>query len=226
MARARSPCSKSIRLRARSPLRPAARAIAQFVFAFGCVFGGLALPSPGIGPAYTRAHAALGNALVANASYEHGVTLHFDAADADLALHPWQLTLQVRDPQRAEQPVLVPMDLRTLLYLPIVAFVGLALAAPLGSAWRNARVLAQGLLILTPTLFALTALPLLSFLGGTGPVRAFRLAPSLHVLFQTVYRAFVAPPGMMYALPLLLWWALVARLEPARMAGSAAPSLV
>ena len=207
------------------PLSPATRVVAQFVFAFGCVFGGLALPSPGIGAAYTRAHAALGNALVAGASFEHGVTLYFDAADADLAQHPWQLTLQVRDPARLEQPVLVPMDLRTLLYLPLVAFVALALAAPLGSAWRNARVLGQGLLILQPALLALTALPLLSFLGGTGPVRAFRLAPPLHVIFQTVYRALVAPPGMMYALPLLLWWALVARLEPARIADSAAPSL-
>jgi hypothetical protein len=207
------------------PLSPAARAVAQFVFAFACVFGGLALPSPGIGPAYTRAHAALGNALVSGASFERGVTLHFDAADADLAAHPWQLTLQVRDPQRIEQAVLVPMDLRTLLYLPLVAFVGLALAAPLGSAWRNARVLGQGVLILTPTLLGLLALPLLSFLGGTGPVRAFRLAPFLHVLFQTVYRALVAPPGMMYALPLLLWWALVARLEPRRVVDSAAPTL-
>jgi hypothetical protein len=206
------------------PLSPVARTLVEFVFAFCCVLGGLALPSPGIGPAYTRAHAALGNALLADASFEGGVTLHFAAADADLASHPWQLTLQVHDP-RIEQPVLVPMDLRTLLYLPLVAFIALALAAPLGSPWRNARVLVQGLLILTPLLFALTALPLLSFLGGTGPVRAFRLAPYLHVLFQTVYRALVAPPGMMYALPLLLWWALVARLKPLRVAGSAAPSL-
>jgi hypothetical protein len=206
-------------------LSPAARTIVEFAFAFACVFGGLALPSPGIGPAYTRAHAALGNALLHGASFERGATLHFEAADADLAAHPWQLTLRVLDPARIERPVLVPMDLRTLLYLPLVAFVALSLAAPLGSPWRNARVLGQGWLILTPTLLALTALPLLSFLGGTGPVRVFRLAPWLHVLFQTVYRALVAPPGMMYALPLLLWWALVARLEPRRVAGSAAPTL-
>jgi hypothetical protein len=109
---------------------------------------------------------------------------------------------------------LVPIDLRSLLFLPLAAFIGLALAAPLGSARRNARVLGQGLLILVPALLVLTALPLLSFLGGTGPVLVFRLAPALHLVLQTVYRALVAPPGMMYALPLLLWWALVARLEP------------
>ena len=197
------------------PLEPAVRALAKFVFAFGCVFGGLALPSPGLGPAFTRANAALGNALVDGAVMERGATLLFEAADSDLAQHPWQLTLRVREPARSA-PVLVPIDLRTLLFLPIAAFIGLALAAPLGSARRNALVLVQGLLVLIPALYLLTALPLLSFLGGTGPVRAFRLAPFTHLLFQTVYRALVAPPGMMYALPLLLWWVLVARLKPVK----------
>jgi len=168
-----------------------ARALFQFLFAFLCVFGGLALPSPGIGPAYTRAHAALGNTVVDGATFAGGVRLHFEAADAELAQHP-----------------------RTLLFLPLAAFTGLALAAPLGGARRNARVLGLGLLILVPSLLLLTALPLLSFLGGTGPVQAFRLPPLVHLLFQTVYRALVAPPGMMYALPLLLWWTLVARLAP------------
>ena len=207
----------------RAELKP--RVVAQFLFAFLCVFCGLALPSPGLGPAYTRAHAALGNALFENTRFERGVRLHFDAPDAELAEHPWQLTLQVRDPERAQQPVLVPIDLRTLSFLPIAAFIGLALAAPLGAARRNARLLAQGLAILVPALFLITALPLLSFLGGTGPVRAFRLAPFWHVVFQTAYRALVAPPGMMYALPLLLWWALVSRLQPARSSGAAAPRL-
>ena len=192
------------------------RELLGFFFAFVCVFGGLTLPSPGIGPAYTRAHAALGNRFVEGKSFERGVTLKFEAKDEELGLHPWQLTLTIRGPARA-QPVLVPIDLRTLLFLPLAAFVALALAAPLGSARRNARVLGQGLLVLVPALLLLTALPLLSFLGGTGPVRAFRLAPALHLVVQTVYRALVAPPGMMYALPLLLWWALVARLEPHKL---------
>jgi len=194
------------------PLDPNVRALLSFLFAFVCVFGGLSLPSPGIGPAYTRAHAALGNAFVEDKAFERGVTLHFDAQDATLVAHPWQLTLQIKDPARLE-PVLVPIDLRTLLFLPMAAFIGLSVAAPLGAARRNARVLGVGLLILIPALLLLTALPLLSFLGGTGPVRAFRLSPILHAVFQTVYRALVAPPGMMYALPLLLWWALVARIK-------------
>ncbi len=189
---------------------PRARLVWQFLFAFSCVFAGLALPSPGVGRMFTRAHAVLGNALVENHAFESGVALRFTATDSALEEHPWQLTLEARDPGRAE-PVFVPIDLRTLLFLPLAAFIALALAAPLGSARRNARVLGLGLLILEPGLLVLTALPLLAFLGGTGPVQAFRLSPIVYVTFQTLYRALVAPPGMMYALPLLLWWVLVAR---------------
>ncbi|HEY1536697.1 MAG TPA: hypothetical protein VGF76_21900 [Polyangiaceae bacterium] len=191
-------------------LSPRARLVTQFLFAFACVFGGLALPLPGVAPAFVRAHAALGNELVAGAMFERGVALYFEAPGAEAAQRPWQLTLRISDPGRSE-PVLVPIDLRTLLFLPLAAFIGLALATPLHSAWRNVRVLGLGLLILEPTLLVLTALPLLSFLGGTGPVQAFHLAPATNVVLQILYRALVAPPGMTYALPLLLWWALVAR---------------
>ena len=198
------------------PLAPKTRLVAQFLFAFGCVFGGLALPSPGIGPAYARAHAALGNALLDDEVFEGGVALRFLTPSVDLAEHPWQLTLEVRDPGKPGA-VLVPIDLRTLLFLPIAAFIGLAVAAPLDSARSNARVLGLGLLILTPALLLLTALPLFCFLGGDGPVRAFRLPLAARVVFQIIYRAMVAPPGMMYALPLLLWWVLVARLKRAKV---------
>ena len=82
-------------------------------------------------------------------------------------------------------------------------------------------MLVLGLLILEPVLLVLTALPLVSFLGGTGPVQGFHLSPVTSLTFQTVYRALVAPPGMMYALPLLLWWVLVTR--SARPRSSAMP---
>ena len=187
-----------------------ARLVLQFLFAFSCVFAGLALPSPGVGHLFTRAHAALGNALVEGHVFDGGVSLRFTTSEAALTEHPWQLTLEARDPGRPE-PVFVAIDLRTLLFLPFAAFIALSVAAPLGSARRNAQVLGIGLLILEPMLLVLTALPLLSFLGGTGPVQAFRLSPVAYLTFQTLYRALVAPPGMMYALPLLLWWVLVAR---------------
>jgi len=65
----------------------------------------------------------------------------------------------------------VPIDLRTLGFLPTLTFFSCALAAPLGSWRRNAEVLVGGLLMLFPLLCVLIAVPLLSFLGGTGPIQ-------------------------------------------------------
>jgi hypothetical protein len=62
-------------------------------------------------------------------------------------------------------------------------------------------------------LFGLIVTPLVSFLGGTGPVAAFTLGRPAHVALQLVYRALVVPPGMAYAVPLLLWWGLLVTLE-------------
>jgi len=56
----------------------------------------------------------------------------------------------------------------------------------------------------------LVATPLLSFLGGTGPVHALSLSRPTHVVLQVLYRALVAPPGMAFAIPLLVWWGLLA----------------
>lgn len=188
----------------------------EFLFAFCCVFAGLALPSPGIGPMYVRAHAALGNALVQGTELASGVSLAFLATrEEDLTQNPWQATLQVTPPRPAT-PVKVPIDFRGLAFLPTAAFIGLALAAPLGSARRNLVVLAAGLPVLEVLLLLMMSVPLLSFLGGTGPVRAFDLGVGSHVVLQVLYRALVAPPGMAFAVPLFLWWLLVTATKPAQ----------
>lgn len=185
------------------------RRMLEFLFAFCCVLGGLALPSPGIGPVYTRLHAAIGNALVSG-ELDSGVKLSVSATHQQLGHEPWQATLTV-EPPAPKTKVLVPVDLRGLMFLPTVAFVALALAVPLGSARRNAFVLAVGLPILELLLLFLNCVPLLSFLGGTGPVQAFELSRGVHTVLQVIYRALVAPLGMMFALPLFLWWILVNR---------------
>lgn len=178
-----------------------------FLLAFVCVFAGFAL-AHGPGPSYSKAHAALGNAIVGKGALASGVKLHFEASDADLELHPWRVTLHVDAP--APTPtVLVPIDVRSLLYLPTAAFVALAIAVRLRSSRQHLQLIAIGLLILEPLLVLLVSLPLLSFLGGTGPIRAFSLSRPTHVLLQISYRALVVPPGMAYAVPLLLWWLLV-----------------
>ncbi|MEI9941165.1 MAG: hypothetical protein WDO69_28440 [Pseudomonadota bacterium] len=186
------------------------RRIVGFVAAFVCVFGGLALLH-GIGPTYTRAHAALGNALVGG-QLASGTRLEFRATDEDLAVDPWHTTLRV-EPPRPKQPLEIPIDVRSLIYLPTAAFLALAIAAPLRSVKEHLQLMALGFLILEPLLVFLVATPLLSFLGGTGPVHAFTLSRPTHVLLQVLYRALVTPPGMAFAIPLLVWWGLLTALN-------------
>ena len=175
----------------------------DFWFAFLCIFGGLSLPFAGLQRAYVGAHAALGNALLPS-SLGSGVQLVFRSATESA----WSLTLVVT-PLVPAAPLQLPMDLRTLVYLPTACFVALALATPAASARRKLAVLGGGLLILQPLLWLLLALPVVSFLGGTGPVRAFTLGLGTHAVLQVSYRALVASPGMAYFIPLLLWWVLV-----------------
>ena len=175
-----------------------------FVAAFSGVFAGLALLH-GPGPWFTRAHVALGNLLLP-ASLESGIQLRFAASTSE----PWQAVLHAES-LGVRAVIEVPIDLRTLIYLPLAAFVALAIATPLESVSAHLRLLARGLLLLEPLLLVLVAVPLLSFLGGTGPVQAFSLGRPALVLLQLVYRALVAPPGMTYALPLLSWWVLLRR---------------
>jgi hypothetical protein len=200
------------RARPRHAGRPVTRQrVLGFLFAFVCVFAGLAL-AHGPGPYYSKAHAALGNAVVRKNVLASGVTLHFEASDAELDKDPWRVTLHV-DPPGARPAVLVPIDVRSLLYLPTAAFFALAIAVRLRSPWEHLRLIVIGLLLLEPLLLLLVSLPLLSFLGGTGPIQAFTLSRSTHVVLQILYRALVVPPGMAYAVPLFLWWLLVMALN-------------
>lgn len=181
----------------------------DFAFAFVCLFAGLSLPVPGLGPSLVRAHAALGNLFLPH-QLASGVTLAFRGPDALLAAQPWGLTLFVQ-PLAPRTPINIPMDLRTLVYLPLACFVALALATPGVSRRRRLALLGVGLLILEALLLGLLALPLVSFLGGTGPVRAFSLGLGAHTVLQVFYRALVASPGMAYVIPLLLWAVLYAK---------------
>lgn len=188
------------------------RRVLAFLCAFVCVFGSLAI-AHGPGPSYSRFHAALGNAIAHTFPLASGVHLEFDATDRELEQHPWRVTLHVEEREAttatARHLIAVPIDLRSLLFLPSAAFLALAIAMPLRSTWAHVQIIVCGLLILEPVLVLLVALPLLSFLGGTGPVQAFSLSRPTHVVLQILYRALVAPPGMAYAIPLLLWWLLV-----------------
>jgi hypothetical protein len=185
-----------------------------FLFAFACVFGGLALPSRGVGPLYVQAHVGLLEPILADLNFASGVKLLLVATHEQLLDAPWQALLLAAPANGT--PAGVPIDFRLLLFLPTAAFIALAVATPFGSWKQNAKLLALGLPLLELLLLGLVAIPLLSFFGGTGPVRAFELGRFSHACLQIVYRALVAPSGMAFALPLLLWWVLVSRLGGAR----------
>lgn len=180
------------------------RRLLGFLASFVAVFAGLALLR-GQESWFVRAHVAIANALLP-ASPRSGFALQFLPSPSEA----WQAILRVQS--LASGPSIeIPIDLRMLVYLPLSAFVALVIASPLGSARAHLRVLIPGLLVLEPLLLLLVALPLLSFLGGTGPVQVLTLSRPTLVILQLLYRALVAPLGMTYALPLLLWWILLGR---------------
>jgi hypothetical protein len=201
----------------------APREITRFLGAFLCVFAGLALLR-GPGPIYARAHAEVANVLVDGLRFSSGERLHFEAPKPNE--DPWRVTLHIA-PVLTGPRADVPIDLRSLVFLPTAAFIGLAIAVSLRSVREHLLLLATGLLILEPLCLALVALPLLSFLGGTGPIRVFSLSRPIHVVLQVLYRGLVAPPGMAYAVPLFVWWLLLSRLirgSAARLTPSSVPS--
>jgi hypothetical protein len=201
----------------------APREITRFLGAFLCVFAGLALLR-GPGPIYARAHAEVANVLVDGLRFSSGERLHFEAPKPNE--DPWSVTLHIA-PVLTGPRADVPIDLRSLVFLPTAAFIGLAIAVSLRSVREHLLLLATGLLILEPLCLALVALPLLSFLGGTGPIRVFSLSRPIHVVLQVLYRGLVAPPGMAYAVPLFVWWLLLSRLirgRAARLTPSSVPS--
>ena len=75
---------------------------------------------------------------------------------------------------------------------------------------RRLGILAAGLAVLQ----LLPLLPLLSFFSGKLPVRAFHLGATTIALVDVAYHALVAPPGMAFALPAMLWLAIVWRADP------------
>lgn len=184
------------------------------VFGFVCVFAGLSLPIDALGRGLVRVCGVLGGLLMPDLT-SSGVALAFRTDDVTLTQAPWSLPLWVTPPS-PQLPVNVPIDVRALIYLPTACFVALAVATPLASWRQNARLLVMGLLLLEPVLVALASVPLLSFLGGTGPVRAFDFGIVSHTLLQLIYRALVVPPAMAFAIPLFLWWALLRRFSDFR----------
>jgi hypothetical protein len=92
------------------------------------------------------------------------------------------------------------LDARRTGYLPAAVFVAIAFVSRLPRK-RKAVVVSLGLALLS----LLSLLPVLSFFSGRLPIVALELSGPSRVIVDVLYRSLVAPLGMAYAVPALLW---------------------
>jgi hypothetical protein len=123
-----------------------------------------------------------------------------------LGVDSWRTKLWLKN-RSSGQRLAVPVDLRGIHYLPAATFIALAVAL---SAERRRRlaILGVGLAILVPLSLLLVSLSLVPSLRG-GPFELFPASDGFNAAIVIFHRAFVAHPGMAYAIPGLLFWILV-----------------
>jgi hypothetical protein len=165
-------------------------------------------PWPVLGRAYGHAVGAWTDMTLSPAAAP--VKLRFSVpADVEPSGSSWQLRVHAEQP--TGEYVGTVLDLRRSGYIASAVFAALALATPL--PWRKRLALmAIGL----PILQLLPLLPLLSFFSGKLPVQAFQLGAATSAAVEIAYHALVAPPGMAYAVPALLWLVLAWALDSQR----------
>lgn len=156
------------------------------------------VPWPRLGSLYSAAAEALGNLLLGDST----ATLYFVLPDSG---HDFSIELQAG----LAAGVRVPIDLRTLAYIPTAMFLALTLATPIWKGSRGVTVLVLGTVVLHAFLVVSIAIPLVLLFAEPQPMHLLELGTTLKRLLDVVYRSLVAPPGMAYAIPILLWIALL-----------------
>jgi hypothetical protein len=156
-------------------------------------------PWPLLGHVYGR-YAVWLSATVMGAA-NPSVTVTVD--DAASSASAWKLPLHVEDTLNGTY-LTTTMDLRRSAYLASAIFLVLALPTVLPRR-KKAALLAGGLLPLQ----LLPLLPLFFFFSGPLRVHVFQLGGFTRWLVDVAYHALVAPLGMAYAVPVVLWLMLV-----------------
>jgi len=155
-------------------------------------------------------------AALASEVVNAGASLVFSGPES-LQMHPegppdsWNALLTIRNGLGTER---VLWELRRIPYIPTAVFAALTLAFPLGSRKRRFVVLAMGVMILQ----ALPLLRLILLLSSNAPIRLVGLPSWLHSALVVACGALVFPPGMAYAVPLLLWLLSLSLLDRAALA--------
>lgn len=179
---------------------------AHFLARAAFLFLLFALPWPGVAEWYTGALAGGLGVMLGRSGPP--VDVIFQAAEP--ATGPWDVATHVSE-SKSGRSLATALDARRTGYLPSAVFLALVLASTF--PWRKKLVLgACGLFCL----HLLALLPILSFWSGRLPIVAYDLGEPTRVVVDVLYRALVAPLGMAYALPGLLWLALSAAANVAR----------
>jgi hypothetical protein len=186
---------------------PPKKTVWMFALRFGCILAVYAYPWRPIGSAYSGIATALANWIVGGAP--HGETLLSFARLEQSAAHgsladAFNMVLRAENTTTGST-ITIPIDLRTLTYIPTVVFIALSVAAPIWQGTRGTRVLLFGLAVLQVFLTLSIAVPLLLFFGNPQPMHLVDLGPASYRILSVLYRALVAPPGMAFAVPGLLW---------------------
>jgi hypothetical protein len=191
---------------------PPPRVIGAFLFTFVCIFGGLTLPWASFGATYSRAFSGAANAFVSIMPSHPRLELTFEGSTQHpsvfaLGVDSWKTRLWIRSRAGAGR-MAVPLDLRAAHYLPAATFIALTVAFPGADRRRKLVMLGIGLAVLIPLSLMLVMLPLIPSLRG-GAFELFSVSDTFNHFVVVFYRAFVAHPGMAYAIPGLLWWLLL-----------------
>jgi hypothetical protein len=175
------------------------------------LFALFVLPWPGLGPAYCGFIGGWAAATLGDPG--SSVTLRFTPGPAASPPgQPWGLRVHAEDAVTGRF-VGTALDLRRAGYMQSAAFAALVLVTKL--RWsRRLAILFGGL----ATLQLLPLLPLLSFFSGKLPVQAFHFGAIAAAMVDIAYHALVAPPGMAFALPAMLWLVLVWWADPTALA--------
>lgn len=195
---------------------PSTRSVLWFGVRFAFVLALLLAPWPGLGETYSAGVTRLGNALTVFES-SHAQFEFVRPGENEPA---FSSVLRARDAATGQR-LQVPIELRTLTFIPTMTFIALVLASSAGrSLRRSALQLLVGLAGLQLFLVFSLLAPLCLFFAEPQPMQLIRLSAPVYDALTIFHRALVAPPGMAYAVP-FLWWLVLSALDrpaaPARL---------
>jgi len=176
--------------------------VLAFLARFACALYLLLTVWPYAAEPYAHALASLGNALKPESSR---ASLHFSVPSFDrAAAESFALLFSARK-HATPVNISIPIDVRNLAYLPTACLIALAFATPLWRVRRGLLLLPAALTLLHVFLAASLATPIVLLFAEQAPLHLIDLTPLSHATLDVLYRALVAPPGMAYAIPGLLW---------------------